>query len=311
MKTNILLMVLAVWSLMGVWGGGAALAAESAAPEVRANLLVETDWLVDHLADPNVRVLHIAQTRKGYDAGHIPLARFVAWNDISTTVAGLPNELPPVEALTALMRRLGVWNTDRVVIYDEDGGMLAARAYVTLDYLGMGDRAALLNGQLKKWKAEGKELSKEKPPVTPSDFTAHVNRDVIVGFEKVRELAGSDAALAKEQAKLIDARPAKQYRGEEAGEGIARPGHIPGAVSVPWNCALESDANPTFLSAEEIRAKYAKAGVKPGEQVITYCRTGGQASFAYFTLKYLGYDPKMYDGSYWEWSRKEGTKVEK
>jgi thiosulfate/3-mercaptopyruvate sulfurtransferase len=113
-------------------------------------MLVTTDWLAGNLSDPKVVVLHVADTPQGYSAGHIPGARFVKWDDIAATRDGIPNELPPTEALVSVVRRLGIEEKSRVVIYDEDGGLYAARLYVTLDYLGLGERAALLDGHWKK-----------------------------------------------------------------------------------------------------------------------------------------------------------------
>lgn len=293
---------------------GLAWSAASAAPKapaVRGDMLVNATQLASLLGAPGVKVLHVGRKRDAYDAGHIPGALFVGWDEITETVGGLPNEIPPLPKLTALMRRLGVMADDRIILYDDEAGVAAARAYVTLDYLGLGERTAVLNGQLKKWVAEGRPLSKEAPKVTPSKFTPKPNPSVIADFKTVQAISSKNGELSAQGERLVDARPAEQYQGTQAGEGIERPGHIPGAVSVPWSCGVESEANPVFRPPAELRAELDKAGVKPGEKVITYCRTGGQASFAYFMLKYLGYDVKMYDGSYHEWSHKPGTAVAK
>jgi thiosulfate/3-mercaptopyruvate sulfurtransferase len=108
---------------------------------------------------------------------------------------------------------------------------------------------------------------------------------------------------------LIDARPVEEYTGTTPGEGIPRGGHIPGASNVFWMQNVVSKENPTLRSAAELRRLYEEAGVQHGRNIVTYCRTGGQASHAYFTLKYLGYEVVMYDGSFFEWSNTEGTPV--
>jgi thiosulfate/3-mercaptopyruvate sulfurtransferase len=281
------------------------------APAVREEMLVTTQWLANHLNGSTVKILHVGKKRASYIAGHIPGSRFLDGSDLATTVAGIPNEIPPLAQLTTLMARLGVENSDRVIVYDEEAGLLAARAYLTLDYLGMGGRTALLDGQFKKWRAEKRELSQAIPSFAPSGFTAHTNPQVIAYFEEVQNLTARKVGLSKAGACLIDARPEKQYTGADAGEGIARPGHIPGAVSVPWTRAIQSEANPVLRPPAELRAELGKAGIQQGAPVIAYCRTGGQASFSYFMLKHLGYDVKMYDGSYYEWTRKPETQVEK
>src|SRR5438876_642407 len=113
--------------------------AKSAAPTVRAEMLISTDWLASHLNDPKVVVLHIARERAHYDQGHIPGARFIAWNELTTTREGLQNELPAVEELQKLFERVGASDEARLVLYGDNVPLSAARAYFTLDYLGHGD----------------------------------------------------------------------------------------------------------------------------------------------------------------------------
>ena len=110
----------------------------------RRDMLVSTAWLWQRLGDRHVVVAHVGKNRTVYDAGHVPGARFVAWMDVAVTRDGLPNQLPPLADLVALVRRLGIAQDDRVVLYDEEGGLWAARVYVALDYVGLGDRVALL-----------------------------------------------------------------------------------------------------------------------------------------------------------------------
>ncbi|NLX14551.1 MAG: hypothetical protein GXY44_12990 [Phycisphaerales bacterium] len=153
-------------------------------PSPRSSMLVSTNWLADHLSDPNLAILHVAHSRLGYDQGHIEGARFVDWSDISQVRDGVENELPPLADLVQLVRRLGIHNNSRIVIYDEQLGISAARAYLTLDYLGLGDQAALLNGQLATWKAEGRPLSTSPPVVRTSDFVPRPRPEVIVHLQQ-------------------------------------------------------------------------------------------------------------------------------
>jgi thiosulfate/3-mercaptopyruvate sulfurtransferase len=110
---------------------------------------------------------------------------------------------------------------------------------------------------------------------------------------------------------LVDARPEAQYSGMEPGEGVARPGHIPGAGSLFWERTIRSAEQPALKDADTLRALFRAAGVEDGETVVTYCRTGIQASFAYFVARYLGYDTKMYDASFIDWSSRSDLPVER
>jgi thiosulfate/3-mercaptopyruvate sulfurtransferase len=123
-----------------------------------------------------------------------------------------------------------------------------------------------------------------------------------------------DLVKAKTEARattitVIDARPNAQYTGKEAGKEIKRAGHIPGAVSVYWMQNVVGADNPVLRPARKLLALYSKAGAKPGHPTVTYCRSGVQASHTYFTAKYLGYDARLYDGSFLEWSAAKDTPV--
>ena len=145
---------------------GSALAATltlAAAPAARKDMLVSTDWLAQHVNDANVVVLHVSANRTAYDAGHIPGARFVGLPEIAITRNGVPNELPDVPVLKKVFEGVGVSDNSRVILYGDASVLPATRAYFTLDYLGHGDQAALLDGGLDKWRAEGRMLSKDAP----------------------------------------------------------------------------------------------------------------------------------------------------
>lgn len=272
-------------------------------------LLVSTEWLASHLADPGLSILHVARDRAAYENGHIPGARFVAWNQVAVQRAGVPNELPPAADLVRLFEQLGIGNQGRVVIYGDQKGLSAARAFFTLDYLGHGHRVALLDGGLEKWRAEGREVSTDSPAVTATPFTARVTPRVVVGLDAVRDVSWSTTSQTPSPWVLIDARPGPQYAGVEPGDGVPRPGHIPGAKNIFWEDHLASGPVPVLKPADELRKLYQAAGATAGTPVVAYCRTGGQASHAYFVAKYLGYDVVMYDGSFIEWSRATDTEV--
>lgn len=276
----------------------------SPAPAVRESMLASTDWLNDNLGAENLVVLHVSTGPGGYDSEHIPGALYLGWDRIARTEDGVANELPPVDSLTALLRGMGIDRDDRVVIYDEENGIRAARAYLTLDFLGLGDNACLLDGQLKLWKNEGRPLSTETPSVQPSDFQPRLNRGVVVGMEEVRRMV----ALGEQG--LLDCRPPENFSGQVPGRDIERGGHIPGARNVPALRSQAGEDNPKFLSTDELRELYSRAGFGADKPVVSYCRTGRSASLGYFVLKYLGYDVRLYDGSFSQWQSQQSNPVE-
>lgn len=282
---------------------------EDKSPRVRSEMIVSTGWLAAHLNDPKIVVLHVARTRAHYDEGHIPGARFVGWDEITATRDGVPNELAPVADLQKLFERLGVGNDNRIVLYGDNFGLSAARAFFTLDYLGHGRRAALLDGGLEKWKAERHAISTEVVQSKMAPFTPRVRANAVTNLDVVRDLSWTATNVATPSAVLIDARPVDEYTGTKPGEGVPRGGHIPGAANVFWMQNLVSKENPMLRPAPELRRLYQQAGVDDGRTIVSYCRTGGQASHTYFTLRFLGYDVVMYDGSFFEWSNTEGTPV--
>ncbi|MGH9753578.1 MAG: sulfurtransferase [Blastocatellia bacterium] len=286
---------------------GDAQSGKPAQPRVRSEMLVSTDWLAKRLNDRDVFVIHVAAERKHFDDGHIPGARFLSSKEILTTRNGVANELPAVVDLRKVFEQLGVGDTGRIVIYGENPGLLAARVYFTLDYLGHGDRAALLDGGIEKWKAEKLPVETPAAKIEPAKFTPRLRPQIIAGLDAMRDLSRAAANAADAEVAIIDARPEEQYVGNQTQRG----GHIPGAVNVYWLTHLLSRENPTMKSPSELSKIYEAAGLKAGQKALTYCNTGMQASHAYFTLKYLGYDAMMYDGSFSEWIAAEGAQVVK
>lgn len=285
--------------------GQRAPAAENVAPAPRlnSNLLVSAEWLADHLEDPGLVVLQVGTDRAAYDQGHIPGARFLPLSDIVVERDGNANELPPVAHLDSVFEALGVSDDARVIIYGPP--LAAARTFFTLDYLGHGDRAALLDGGMESWKAEGRALSSEAPRVARANFTPRPQPELVVEATWVSEHL-DDPGIT-----LVDSRPEEQYSGAVAGEGVERAGHIPGAGSLFWEKLIRSPEDPVLEDPETLQALFREAGVEPGDTVVTYCRTGVQASFAYFVSRYLGYETRMYDASYMDWSRRAELPVER
>jgi thiosulfate/3-mercaptopyruvate sulfurtransferase len=277
-----------------------ALAVPRAVPAQAADgnphLLVTADWLATQIHDgAPVVVLHVGTDREAYAGNHIPGARFLALQEIVVTGDGNLNQLPDASHLAEVFRRLGVGDQSGVVLYGDP--LPAARAFFTLDYLGHGERIALLDGGLAAWRAAGHSVSNQPAEVEPAPFTPRAQPDRVVDAAWVHRHLGDDGIT------LIDARPTAQYDGTETG-GVERPGHIPGAHNLFWQTMLRSPELPLLRDAGELHELFASAGAAPGRTVVVYCRTGVQASMLYFVARYLGYEVKMYDGSFQDWSRR-------
>ena len=275
------------------------LAQAAPAPALHPEMLVTTSWLAEHLQDPDLIVLSISASPEFYSQGHIPGARQIKLNEIAVTRDGIPNELPPVERLQHVFASAGVGNKSRIVIYGERFNLLAARAYYTLDYLGMAQLTSLLDGGIEKWKTESRPLSTDTPAVTPAALVVSPRPEILIDTATVRKLTQLKAGSVT----LLDARPTKEFTGEQLSEDVAKAGHIPGAHGLYWMDLLVSRENPVLRPETELRRMYAEANAGLGRPLVTYCRTGMQSSFDYFVAKYLGYEPRMYDASFFEWSK--------
>ena len=269
------------------------------AGSARTSMLVSTDWLAKNLKNQRVVILHVANDRKAYDNGHIPGARFLGWSEVVAAKSGASNELPPVAQLKSAFEKIGVGDTSRIIIYGDSNGLTATRTWFTLDYLGHGSRAAILDGGIEKWKSENRALESQPPAYEPAAFTPRLNPSVIATTETVRDYSWVSSNMEDPGVAIIDARTAEQY----AGAPNTRTGHIPGAASMYWQKHLNEKDRTSMKPLSELIKMYHDLGVKPGDKVITYCNTGVQASHSYFTLKYLGFDVSMYDGSISEWTK--------
>jgi thiosulfate/3-mercaptopyruvate sulfurtransferase len=271
--------------------------------KVRDSMIVSTDWLAKHLNDDGLVLLHFGD-KKEYEAAHIPGAQYIQTSDISTPRGqGLILELPPAEQLKATFEKFGVTDKSRIVVYfGKDWVTPTSRVYFTLDYLGLGDRTSILDGGMPAWVAEKRPTTTEVSAPKPGSFTPHPNAKLVV------DAAWVSGNLNKPGVAILDARDAKFYTGESAGN-MPRAGHIPSAKSIPFGTLVE-DSNK-FKTPAALRALFDTAGVKPRDSVATYCHIGQQASLLYFVARYLGYDAHLYDGSFQDWSNRSELPVEK
>jgi len=271
--------------------------ANAPAPAQREPMLVNVDWLADHLKDPSLVLLQIGD-KKDYDKGHVPGAQFLEYESISTPHGqGLMLELPPVAQLVSVFERLGVSNSSHVILYFGTNWVTpTTRVYWTLDYLGLGDRTSILNGGLVAWQATHHPVSTETKQPAKGSITPAPRKEIVADADWV------SSHLNKPGVTILDARTHEFYNGSQS-DGNPRSGHIPGAANLPYLDVVDQDNNK-FKSPDTLKELFQAAGLKPGNLMVSYCHIGQRATVLYFTAKMLGYDAKMYDGSWEDWSHR-------
>ena len=285
-KLSILLATLAAPALVLACGGHG----------TAETLMVSTSWLASHWKDSNVVILAIG-AKADYDAGHIPGSQYLEYTEVAVKGEnGLSAELPPMGKLGEVFAKYGVSNDSRVVIYRlKDTLTQAARVLVTLDAMGLGKNTSMLDGNLATWTGEGRPATTEVPVVKAGKLEPCAQSDVITDLEFVK------SNLHQSGVRILDARAPGIWSGTDARPGMPA-GHIQGAGNVYFN-DLVDDASGKFKSADEMQQRFRAAGVKAGDRVVTYCFIGQQASALYFASRYLGYDTRLYDGSWEEWTK--------
>ena len=272
------------------------------------NALVTTDWLEDHLADPNLRVIEVDEDTEAYQRDHIPGA--VAWNWSADLHHPLRRDYLDRDGFSELLAQAGVTPDTKVVLYGGNNNWFAAYAYWLLRYRGF-DNAVLLDGGRRKWKIEERPLTSENPTHTGTDFR-------IAGEDRPDLRAFRDEVLASiGSASFIDVRSPEEFSGEKlAPDHLPQEqpyvgGHVPGAANVPWAKAANEDGS--FKSADELAAIYTAAGVTGDDEVIAYCRIGERSSHTWFVLhELLGYEKaRNYDGSWTEYGSLVGVPVDR
>ncbi len=275
--------------------------------------IVDTDWLARHLDAPDVRIVDATfylpgderDAREEYGFRHIPGAVYFDINDIADTDIDLPHMLPSPEKFSSKVRKLGLGDGNRIVVYDSSGGFMAAcRVWWMFRLHGHAD-VAVLNGGLPKW-------GKEKRPVNDSDVTprerhlsVRTNNMLVKNFDQMM------ANLKSQKFQVVDARSPGRFDGiDHEPRPTEKRGHIPGSINLPFVELLNPKDNFTFKSSAEIKAAFDAAGIDLSKPIITSCGSGVTAAVVTFALHLIGReDVPVYDGSWAEWGNHPDTPV--
>jgi thiosulfate/3-mercaptopyruvate sulfurtransferase len=278
-------------------------------PDYAKDVLVETQWVEDHLDDDSIRIVEVDENPALYAEEHIPGAVGFDWKtDLQDQVK---RDFLGPEDFGALLGSRGISNDHMVVLYGDRNNWFAAYTYWYLRYYGH-DKVKLVNGPREKWISENRATTNEVPRHDPATFTARP------GDESIRAKRDEVLQALGGGTRLVDVRSPQEFSGELIAmpgyeqEGAQRSGHIPGAASVPWAQAVQEDG--TFKPREQLEELYRSKGVlEDSDPVIAYCRIGERSAHTWFVLhELLGVDDvKNYDGSWTEWGNLVNVPIER
>ncbi len=276
---------------------------------VHPEVLVETDWVEQHLNSANIRLIEADEDVLLYEVGHIPGSVKLDWHvDVQDKVN---RDFIDQQEFEQLMSRWGISNETTIVLYGDRNNWYACYSYWLFDMYGH-KNMKIMNGGRSKWEAEKRPMTKDVPHYDPTSYHAHAMDESMRAFRD-EVLTG----LKNPERRLIDVRSPQEYTGEllhmvnYPQEGAQRGGHIPSAKNIPWATAANADG--TFKSAEELRQIYGGNDITPDKDVISYCRIGERSAHTWFVLtQLLGY-PRVrnYDGSWTEWGNIVRAPIEK
>jgi thiosulfate/3-mercaptopyruvate sulfurtransferase len=274
-------------------------------------ILVSTQWVADHLKDPKVRIIESNEDLILYDSGHIPGAVKIDW--VTQLNDPMTRDYLNHTQLEKLLRSYGVNQDTTLVIYGDKNNWWATYALWVFRLFGI-EQIRIMDGGRALWEKEGREMTRDVPRYPEGNIKVNPRDD-----SRIRAFRDEVLAHVKAKKPLVDVRSPEEYRGERMhmpdypNEGALRGGHIPGAKSIPWGRAVNPD-NHTFRPANELKTIYLEEnGLKPGDEVIAYCRIGERSSHSWFALTYLlGFEKvRNYDGSWTEWGNLVRAPIEK
>jgi thiosulfate/3-mercaptopyruvate sulfurtransferase len=280
-----------------------ALVASTGQAQSGASLLVTPALLADELRDPRLVLLHVGP-KEDYDAGHIAGARFVDLRGMAQEQreGALSLELPDEADLRQRLERLGISDNSRVVVvFGADWISASTRVVWTLQAAGLGGQTRLLDGGTRAWKRAGLPLTTAEPAeAAPGRLTLGADRSIVVDYRWVQSRATAPGV------RLIDGRAPMYFEGPRMDMGGGRShdaGHIPGAKNIPFSSL--GDDSLFFLPLDQLRQRFAAAGVQPGDTVAAYCHIGQQATVVLFSARLLGHTIRLYDGSMNDWGNRK------
>ncbi len=276
-------------------------------PEV----LVSTEWVVEHLRDPSVRLVQSDEDVLLYETGHIPGAVKIDW--VADLNDPIQRDYVGRDRLQALLRSKGMNRDTTIVLYGDKNNWWATYSFWVFRLFGL-QNLRIMDGGRQRWIEEGRPLTTEASRYPEGNIVMGDRDDV-----RLRAFREEVVEHARQRRPLVDVRSPEEYRGERLhmpeypSEGALRGGHIPGARSIPWARAVNPETH-TFRPASELRTIYEQEqGLKRDADTVVYCRIGERSSHTWFALTYLlGFEKvKNYDGSWTEWGNAVRLPIEK
>ncbi len=279
-------------------------------PYVNPDAIVSTAWLAEHQKAPDVRVVDASwyhpatgrDARLEYERQHIPGAVFFDIDEIANSETTLPHMLPDAAKFASKVRKLGLGNGNRIIVYDYSGGAAAAaRVWWMFRVFGHND-IAVLDGGMTKWLREGRPTEDLPPMPRERHFMPRVNQLLVRSKEQMK------ANITSRRDQTVDARSAGRFSGQDKEPWPHRKvGHIPGSLNLPWSEVIDPQEK-TFLPAEALAQRFAKAGIDLDRPVAASCGSGVTACLLALALYLLGHDEAaIYDGSWAEWGLADDT----